>query len=189
MAKWLSDSSRFSDGLLLPPSPSCHPSPVHAAAAGFFLLFFFLFSFFFFLRVSRERRKQRGGGASVEEERKSCGEGRSFVCGPRGVLGQLGAEVSRCVWYATVSCAAPSHVNRHKRRAVLCIPLITRGMACKRSHNRPPMVRLVLSVSLFYRSNSAREKGIVAVFTLTRTRFAFEILRHCYRWAATMDWE
>lgn len=181
MAKWLSDSSRFSDGLLLPPPPSCHPSPVHAAAAGFFLLFFFLFSFFFFLRVSRERRKQRGGGASVEEERKSCGEGRSFVCGPRGVLGQLGAEVSRCVWYATVSCAAPSHVNRHKRRAVLCIPLITRGMACKRSHNRPPMVRVVLSASLFYRSNSAREKGIVAVFTLTRTRFAFEILRHCYR--------
>lgn len=148
-----------------------------------------LFSFFFFLRVSRERRKQRGGGASVEEERKSCGEGRSFVCGPRGVLGQLGAEVSRCVWYATVSCAAPSHVNRHKRRAVLCIPLITRGMACKRSHNRPPMVRVVLSTSLFYRSNSAREKGIVAVFILTRTRFAFEILRHCYRWAATMDWE
>ena len=61
---------------------------------------------FFFSLVSHERRKEEGHDG-VDGERKSRGEGRSFVCGRRGVLGQLGAEVSRCVWYATVSCVAP----------------------------------------------------------------------------------
>lgn len=132
MAKWLSDSSRFSDDLLLlpplSPSFSLHPA---AAAAGFFsplflLLPFFLSSFSFKFRA---KEGSSGGRASVDgRERKSCGEGRSFVCGPRGVLGQLrGAEVSRCVWYATVSCIAPSHVNRHKRPPSSM--LVTRGMA------------------------------------------------------------
>lgn len=50
--------------------------------------------------VWTEKEKAGGKGEGGEE-------GRSFVCGPRGVLGQLGAEVSRCVWYATVSCVAP----------------------------------------------------------------------------------
>lgn len=112
----------------LSPSFSLHPA---AAAAGFFsplflLLPFFLSSFSFKFRA---KEGSSGGRASVDgRERKSCGEGRSFVCGPRGVLGQLrGAEVSRCVWYATVSCIAPSHVNRHKRPPSSM--LVTRGMA------------------------------------------------------------
>lgn len=61
----------------------------------------------FFSLVSHGRWKEEGHGGVDGERKSGRGEGRSFVCGPRGVLGQLGAEVSRCVWYATVSCVAP----------------------------------------------------------------------------------
>lgn len=82
MAKWLSDSSRFSDDLLLlpplSPSFSLHPA---AAAAGFFSPLFLLlpfFSFLFFLQVSRERRKQRGESERGRKREKKL-RGRAIL--------------------------------------------------------------------------------------------------------------
>lgn len=89
MVKWLLSVFFFATARVLPP----RRTP--------------LFLFFWGTRkasrrqVARRKRKRTRGGA------------RSFVCGPAGVLrSTLMAEVSRCVWYATVSYET-YHANHH----------------------------------------------------------------------------
>lgn len=69
------------------------------------------------------RNKEEGAEASNEEkEGKRRGEGRSFVCGPAGVLGQLGwlrcrvvCGMPRCL---TSRRYETSHAKRHKHEEI-----------------------------------------------------------------------
>lgn len=115
IARWLSDSSRFSDGRPLARSFArslARPSPVRAA--GFFSL------------VSHGRWKEEGHGG-VDGERKSGREGGGR--GGRAILrvwsswsprSTRSRGVALCVvCYGVLRrTAVSSHVNHHKHRAV-----------------------------------------------------------------------
>ena len=110
-------------------------------------------SFFFFLllllllwfRMKEGRREGRGGVDEGRKSRGAEGEGRSFVCGPRGVLGQLGARRCRVVCgMATVCLALRRLVPRkhsHKQFGQLYAHTCTESgrIACKRSPLRPSL--------------------------------------------------
>lgn len=79
-------------------------------------------SVLFIFPEEQEEGRKTEAEASGEEKEEKDGVGRSFVCGPAGVFGQLGAEVSRCVWYATVS-----YIRRAERRCPCEPPCEARG--------------------------------------------------------------
>lgn len=67
--------------------------------------------FLFFPRNKEERAEASG----EEKEGKRRGERRSFVCGPAGVLGQLGRGVALCVvCHGVLRRVETSHAKRYK---------------------------------------------------------------------------